>query len=154
MVPERPTPSIEPSDSQALLRERLAQLEAALLEARGRVLRSFDRELASIRGWMDSMEHFDPTAGLQAINENAPGSEPALHDVMTGEPHFVPSNVLPFAPSPWTGSAEGGGLGGPIEERPLDPDLANATLDELNAALAAAFLQVAQSAQLQEARSA
>lgn len=130
----------QPKESWALLRERLSQLEAALLDARGRMLMSFDRELASLRGWMDSIEHFDPTTGLQTLADAARlRSDESFEDLMAAPPPFLPSNVVPF-----TASASGVGNAvamelPPLEEQPLDPHLANATIEELNAALAAAF---------------
>jgi hypothetical protein len=132
-------PSTLPQASPALLRERLCQLEAALLEARGRVLFSFDRELTSLRGWMDLLENFDPTVGLHAMPEPIPASKggPA-HELVAEPPHAAASNILPFSAADFTE------LAGVIEEPPVDPCLASATLDELNAALTAAFQQVAE----------
>jgi hypothetical protein len=130
----------QPKATQALLRERLSQLEAALLEARGRVMLSFDRELASLRGWMDSLEHFDPTVGLQSVPEtvSAPSSA-SLELLMAEPPKLAASNILPFTTSAFFGDPD------PlVEEPPLDPALASATLDELNAALTAAFQHMAQ----------
>lgn len=123
--------------SQVLLRERLAQLEAALLEARGRVMLSFDRELASLRGWMDSLNHLDAASSLHAMpSPGSPGA--ALEELVSGAPQPVGSNIVPFSMMDFPGT------GGVIEEPPVDPGLATATLDELNAALAAAFKQVSE----------
>jgi hypothetical protein len=136
--------------SQALLRERLAQLEATLLEARGRVMLSFDRELASLRGWMNSLERFDPNHGLHALQESAPEAfAESLHELIAEPPHTAASNIVPFSTFSITTDAEGA-----IKEQPLDPSLASATLDELNAALTAAFEHMAQKPPLAEPRSA
>jgi hypothetical protein len=133
--------------SQALFRERLAQLEAKLLEVRGRVLLSFDRELASLRGWMDSLEHFDPTVKLQTLHEPMQAQlEPSFEELIATPPSIAPCNIVPF-------TMPGASLDAVIEEEPLDPALANATVDELNAALAAAFRHMAQEPR-QESRSA
>ena len=127
--------------SQALLRERLAQLEAALLEARGRVMLSFDRELASLRGWMDSLDHLDPVGGLHSVPiAPAPVASPssALEELVADAPQPAGNNIVPFSMLDFPET------GGVIEEPPVDPGLASATLDELNAALAAAFKQVSE----------
>jgi hypothetical protein len=139
-----PTP---PKTSQAPFREQLAQLEATLLEARGRVLLSFDRELASLRGWMDALQQFDPTVGMQTVQElvHAP-LEPSFEELIAEPPYVAPCNIVPFR-------APGSSPETLIEEEPLDPALANATIDELNAALAAAFRHMAQEPR-QESRSA
>jgi hypothetical protein len=140
----------QPKASQALLRERLSQLEAALLEARGRVMLSFDRELASLRGWMDSLEIFDPTVGLQAVHEEDSDTVRAsLESLMAQAPHPVASNILPFSSQGFLVEADR-----IVEEPAMDPTLASATLDELNAALAAAFQQMAQNTATQEPMSA
>src|SRR3954463_16275497 len=107
--------------SQDLLQERLANLEATLVQARGQVLCSFDRELASLRGWMDSLQHFDPTVGLQTFQEPAFAPlEPTFEELISEPPCPVPCNVVPFrVPSADDEIA--------ITEQPLDPALANAT---------------------------
>jgi hypothetical protein len=140
----------KPEATQALLRERLSQLEAALLEARGRVMLSFDRELASLRGWMDSLEHFDPMVGLQPLPESGSGLVGgSLESLMAEPPKPAASNILPFTTSAFLGDTEK-----VVEEPPLDPALASATLDELNAALTAAFQHMAQYSVPQEPMSA
>ena len=140
----------QPPTSQALLRDRLAQLEATLLEARGRVMFSFDRELASLRGWMDSLEHFDPAVGLQALDEPAiaPIGE-SLEALIAQAPHPAASNILPFSTFGFADAASS-----ILEEQPLDPTLASATLDELNAALTAAFQHMEHKCPPPEPRSA
>jgi hypothetical protein len=132
-----------------LLRERLSQLEAALLEARGRVMLSFDRELASLRGWMNSLEHFDPTKRLHALQEPAPEAPgESLQELIAEPPHPAASNIVPFSIYSETSDS------GAIQEQPVDPTLASATLEELNAALAAAFQHMAEKPPLSEPRSA
>jgi hypothetical protein len=150
MLPSFAITPTQPKATQALLRGRLAQLEATLLEARERVVHSFDRELALLRGWMDSLELFDPTAGLKALDE--PGSDhfgASLEQLLAEPPPLMASNIVPF-----TSSVFGGSANAFVEEEPLDPALASATLDELNAALTAAFEQMEQKCASDESRSA
>jgi hypothetical protein len=130
----------EPQASQALLRDRLAQLEAALIEARGRIIRSFDRELASLRGWMASLEHSDAPAAFQSLDEAALGSpDGSLEQLLSEPPHPAASNIVPFSVPSYPESTDPA-----VEEQPLDPALASATMEELNAALASAFQQMSQ----------
>ena len=150
MFPSFAITPTQPKATQALLRGRLAQLEATLLEARERVVHSFDRELALLHGWMDSLELFDPTAGLKALDE--PGSSPfetSLEKLLAEPPPLMASNIVPFS-----SSAFGDSVDATVEEPPLDPGLASATLDELNAALTAAFEQMEQKCPSDEPRSA
>ena len=133
-----PNVSIAPTQSvaaQALLAERLGQLESTLLEARGRVVGSMDRELASIRGWLDVLQNFDPTHSLQKPGQNVSlvGNESALSDLEMEPPASVASNIVPFSASDFQPSDEA------LPEPPTDPTLEKATVDELNAALAAVF---------------
>jgi hypothetical protein len=140
MFPSLAITPTEPKATQALLRGRLAQLEATLLEARERVVHSFDRELALLRGWTDSLELFDPTVGLTALNE--PESShvgPSLEKLLAEPPPLMASNIVPFSTSVFGGSSDA-----IVEEQPIDPALASATLDELNAALTAAFEKMEQ----------
>jgi hypothetical protein len=150
MLPSFAITPTQPKATQALLRGRLAQLEATLLEARERVVHSFDRELALLRGWMDSLELFDPTAGLKALDESGPGHFGAsLEQLLAKPPPLMASNIVPFSSSTFGGSADA-----ILEEEPLDPALASATLDELNAALTAAFEQMEQKCASEEPCSA
>jgi hypothetical protein len=150
MSPSLAITPAQPKATQALLHERLSQLEAALLEARGRVMLSFDRELASLRGWMDSLEHFDPTVALQTLPEaDAVPSSGSFESLIAEPPKPVASNILPFTTSAYLGDTDEA-----VEESPLDPALASATLEELNAALTAAFKHMAQNSASQEPMSA
>jgi hypothetical protein len=150
MFPSFAITPTQPKATQALLRGRLAQLEATLLEARERVVHSFDRELALLRGWMDSLELFDPTVGLKALDEPEPSHFGASLDKLLAEPPpLMASNIVPFSTS-----AFGAGADAIVEEQPLDPALASATLEQLNAALTAAFEQMEQKCTPDEPRSA
>jgi hypothetical protein len=150
MFPSFAITPTQPKATQALLRGRLAQLEATLLEARERVVHSFDRELALLRGWMDSLELFDPTAGLKALDESEPEYFGAsLEQLLAEPPPLMASNIVPFSSGAFGKSAND-----IVEEQPLDPALASATLDELNAALTAAFEQMEQQSPSEESRSA
>src|SRR4051794_23090478 len=99
MFPSFAITPTQPKATQALLRGRLAQLEATLLEARDRVVHSFDRELALLRGWMDSLELFDPTAGLQALDEPEPPFQGSLEKLFAEPPPLMASNIVPFSAS-------------------------------------------------------
>jgi hypothetical protein len=139
-----------PKAPQAALRERLAQLAAALLETRGRVVRSFDRELASLRSWMDSLDQFDPTVGLKVIHEPSPASSVAMFEQLISDPPSPAAhNIVPFSLPTFMESREAA-----VEEQPLDPAFASATIDELNEALSAAFQHVAHKRPADERRSA
>jgi hypothetical protein len=150
MSPSLAITPTQPNASQALLRERLAQLEAVLLEARGRVMLSFDRELASLRGWMESMANFDPTGGLKALSQPASiAFGESLQEFLADAPQTAASNIVPFTASIFEDNSKNY-----LEEPPLDPALASATIDELNAALAAAFAQMSEQAPMSLPRSA
>jgi hypothetical protein len=154
MSPSLAIAPIQSNASQALLRERLTQLESVLLEARGRVMLSFDRELATIRSWMDSLEHFNPSVGLQALDQPTPTSAPAsfaesVQELLAASPQPAAKNIVPFTAS--IPDLEGKSF---LEEPPLDPALASATIDELNAALAAAFAQMSEQPAFSVPRSA
>lgn len=139
MTPNFAITPTQPQASQAMLWEHLAKLEATLLEARGRVMLSFDRELASLRGWMDSLDSFDPTTGLHAVSEPAPDTDAEpLQELIADAPQLAACNIVPFTGAAIPGSAA------LIEEPPVDPNLERATIDELNAALVAAFDHVAE----------
>jgi hypothetical protein len=140
MFPSLAIAPAQPKATQALLRGRLAQLETTLLEARERVVHSFDRELALLRGWLDTLELFDPTVGLKAVDEPESSHFGAsLEKLFAEPPPLMASNIVPFSTSVFGGSADA-----IVEEQPIDPALASATLDELNAALTAAFEKMEQ----------
>src|SRR4051812_49376535 len=150
MFPSFAITPTQPKATQALLRGRLAQLEATLLEARERVVHSFDRELALLRGWMDSLELFDPTVGLKALDEPTPSEfKDSLKELFAEPPPLMASNIVPFSSGAFDEDPDA-----TMEEQPLDPALASATLDELNAALTAAFEQMERKCPSEEPRSA
>lgn len=100
---------------------------------------SFDRELASLRSWMQSLEHLDPSVGLRAVSEPPTAAISALtQEFATETPRVAAKNIVPFSAS---NPMDPDGV---IEEPPVDPCLASATLDELNAALTAAFKQMSE----------
>ena len=135
MIPNVSIAPTQPVAVQALLAERLGHLESTLLEARGRVLGSMDRELASIRGWLDALQNFDPTRSLQKPGPNVTlvGSDSALSELETEPSASIASNIVPFSASDFQPSDA------VLPEPPVDPALEQATVDELNAALAAVF---------------
>lgn len=98
--------------------EQLEGVELALIEARGRILGALDRELEAVRA-----RRTRHTNGLGIV-----------HEVFQQSP--LPANVL-------TVSREAFELREPAPlEAAIDPALERATLEELNAALAAAFSQM------------
>jgi hypothetical protein len=135
MTPNVSIVPTQPVAAQALLAERLGQLESSLLEARGRVVGSMDRELASIRGWLDVLQNFDPNHSLpkpgQAVSLVGSGS--ALSELEMEPPPSAASNIVPFSASDFQPCEA------PLPEPATDPTLEQATVDELNAALAAVF---------------
>lgn len=120
--------------AKLILREHLAQLESSLEETRGRVLGALDEELAAIRQWMESLKDFDPT-----LRVYRPEAESSAHSVAVSEKtpaKFKPSqpnNIVEFTAQDFVQVQE------PVREPSLDPALEKATMDELNAALAAVF---------------
>jgi hypothetical protein len=123
--------------AKVILREHLAQLESSLEETRGRVLSALDQELAAIRQWMESLKDFDPTLHIYR-----PEAESSAHSVTVSEKapaKFKPSkpnNIVEFTAQDFVQVQE------PVREPSLDPALEKATMDELNAALAAVFENV------------
>jgi hypothetical protein len=93
-------------------------IELALLEARGRVLSALDRELDAVRT-------------LKARRTRVSSSR---HEVFRESQ--LPSNVLPMEQKESPAREEA------PPEATLDPALERATIEELNAALAAAFNQM------------
>jgi hypothetical protein len=98
--------------------EPLEGVELALIEARGRVLSALDRELAAVR----------------AIRARRTAGSGTFHEVFQQSP--LPSNVLTAGRELFIAKEQA-----PLEAA-LDPALERATLEELNAALAAAFNQM------------
>ena len=121
--------------AKMILREHLAQLESSLEETRGRVLSALDEELASIRQWMETLKDFDPSLSVyrpdadSTMKESAVAAEKAPSKFKPSKP----SNIVEFT------SQDFGQVQEPLQEPALDPALEKATMDELNAALAAVF---------------
>jgi hypothetical protein len=131
MPPKSASAFVHQPVAKMILREHLAQLESSLEETRGRVLSALDEELASIRQWMESLKDFDTnltvyrpdTEAAAALAEKAPSKfKPSK-----------PSNIVELTAQDFAMAPE------PLHEPALDPVLEKATMDELNAALAAAF---------------
>ncbi|RBP43710.1 hypothetical protein DES53_105109 [Roseimicrobium gellanilyticum] len=117
--------------AKMILREHLAQLESSLEETRGRVLSALDEELASIRQWMESLKDFDTalTVYRPEAETSAEGSEKTPSKFKPSKP----SNIVELTAQDFAMTPE------PLREPALDPTLEQATMDELNAALAAVF---------------
>lgn len=115
-----PKPSVVTGARQL---EQLEGVESALIEARGRILSALDRELDAVRA-------------MKAHPAN--GSSP-FPEIFQQSP--LPANVLTLNPDVFAAPTK--------EQLPteaaLDPALERATIEELNAALAAAFNQVSES---------
>lgn len=126
------TTAIAPSKqttTRTALSEHLAQLEASLEETRGRVLSALDEELASIRKWMESLENMDSNLTIYRP-ESAAGAKKDKAAKTS-----KPDNIVQLHPQDFAGEPQEP----TIQEPPLDPALEKATMDELNAALAAVF---------------
>ena len=121
--------------AKMILREHLAQLESSLEETRGRVLSALDEELASIRQWMETLQDFEPT-----LTVYRPEAETSANG-MTVPAEKAPSKFTPSKPTNIVElTAQDFALvQEPLREPELDPALEKATMDELNAALSAAF---------------
>lgn len=103
--------------------EQWEGVELVLLEVRGRILNALDRELEAVRATIKGC----PTNGCSASPE-------VLHQSP------LPANVLTLNREVFASTRE------PLPaEAALDPALERATIEELNAALAAAFSQVSES---------
>lgn len=95
----------------------LDEVEFALLEARNRILSALDRELAEVRSQKSGINP-PQTRSLHRYDADLPANVlPIGHDV------FALANSLPL-------------------EASVDPALERATIEELNAALEAAFSQM------------
>lgn len=118
-----------------LIRERLAQVELTLAEARLKVVSSLDREIASVRLWLQALQSFDPTLTMETKVNQAPESpaDPALQAFLEDPPQPAKNNIVAFN----KGDFEP--LEPVVEEPRVDPLLAKASIDELNEALDAAF---------------
>lgn len=114
-LPFAPGPSVVTSARSS---EQLEGVELALIEARGRILGALDRELAAVRA-------------RRTRHINGPSM---AHEIFQQSP--LPSNVLTVSREIFE-SREPAPL-----EAAIDPALERATLEELNAALAAAFSQM------------
>lgn len=135
MPPKSATAFAHQPVAKMILREHLAQLESSLEETRGRVLSALDEELASIRQWMESLKDFDTT--LKVYHPEAETSATALAAPTDKAPSKFkpskPSNIVELTAQDFAIAPE------PLREAALDPALEQATMDELNAALAAVF---------------
>ena len=119
-----------PNSAGVVSAQRFEGVEAALIEARDRILHALDFELAEVRLLKSRARHASSPTRL-ALAESWGDPVP---DVLHQPP--LPSNVVSvgrdvFAPKQQLPS-----------EAALDPELERATIVELNAALAAAFSQM------------
>lgn len=131
-----PIQLLEPAtqDAAALLQQRLARLEAMLQQSRDHVILAMDREIEAVRGWLEQLPTLDPTLALRRTPQERPLIP--LDNMLTEAPVPVPGKVVPFQEPP---------AAAPFQEPSVDPHLEQATMEELNAALAAAFQSVSES---------
>ncbi|HSJ03034.1 MAG: hypothetical protein ACAI34_10485 [Verrucomicrobium sp.] len=125
--------------ANALLQERLARVEATLEEARLSVVSSLDRELASVRGWLQALQTFDPTLNMETTaqsDDQALNVQPKLQSLMETEPQAAKSKIVAFNKGDFTSEKTS------IPEPVVDPGLEKATIEELNAALGEAFREM------------
>ena len=132
MPPKSATAFVQQPAAKMILREHLAQLESSLEETKGRVLSALDEELASIRQWMESLRDFDPTLSVYRPEAEAPVLSPVDKAGTPFKP-AKPCNIVQLTAHDFAGLHE------PVQEPALDPALEEATMEELNAALAAVF---------------
>ena len=129
-------PPAHPTAS-AVLREQLFRMERSLLETRTQVMTVLDQELSALRRCLSSIESADPTSQAKHEAPQFPAFM-GMEQVLKNPPSFQVDNVIQMPPTSFTCHNDS-----PSEAEP-DPKLAQATVDELNAALAAAFSQVSE----------
>ncbi|WP_009965226.1 hypothetical protein [Verrucomicrobium spinosum] len=122
----------------SLLQEKLARIEATLVDARLRVVSTFDRELSSVRGWLQALQSFDPTVNMETkVNQDSSEGGPVdLQHLMEAAPQSAMSNIVAFNKGDFASQAT------PVPEPEVDPGLAKATIEELNEALEEAFREM------------
>lgn len=106
--------------------ECLGQMEQSLLESRSRILAVIDEELAAVHQWRQALLSTTPV--FQPFAPLVPKPESMLTSYKMGK--IVPLDM--------------GMRNEAVSEAKDDPDLIRATVEELNAALEAAFNQIAQ----------
>jgi len=120
-------PTVTPA-TNALLRAQLFRVERSLVATRQHVLSVLDQELANVRSCLATVP---ATQG-----EGSAVSEKEAQ--LKAAPQYQIDNIVQM--NPFMAATQGAG----IPEAELDPKLVQATVDELNAALKAAFCQVAE----------
>jgi len=118
--------------ANALLRERIFHVEKSLLETRDQILNVLDRELSTVRNCLASIEA-GSLAPASHVSQTQPSGE--MNHLLSDPPQYDMSNVIPM-------TAGYAGAAPLLHEAELDPKLVQATVDELNNALTAAFSQV------------
>ncbi len=115
--------------------QQLAGVEMSLMEARSQVVSVLDREISEVRSLKkmasSRLEAFDLPSSKPAATR-AQGK--ATNDY--NQPAPLPANVLAISRELFTATEPK-----PVEMA-LDPELERATIEELNAALAAAFSHI------------
>ena len=108
------------------LDRHLKDMETSLMRTRNQVVGYFDRELAKLRRFRTAREGGSPKAAEQAVAAALMQEAPLPSNVVAVGRDVFASKEMP-----------------PVEAR-LDPDLERATVEELNAALEAAFFHVSE----------
>lgn len=125
-----PHASIPSPAAQDLLLQQLLRVETMLLDSRARFMENFEREISLIRGWQSALHQ---TGAFQAETK-----QPSRRFYATPEPpeswfEEDAGNIVHLSAADFTGP------GLTMHEAQPDPLLAQATVDELNAALLEAF---------------
>lgn len=115
--------------------QQLAGVEISLMEARSQVVSVLDREISEVRSLKKMAASRVETSALPSFN---PADSRALGKPAQefSQPSPLPANVLAISRELFTATELK-----PVEMA-LDPELERATIEELNAALAAAFSHI------------
>lgn len=115
--------------------QQLAGVEISLMEARSQVVSVLDREISEVRSLKKRVATQSPSSGFYSSNK-VDSKTPDMISREFTKPASLPANVLAISRELFNGSEPK-----PVEMA-LDPELERATIEELNAALAAAFSHI------------
>lgn len=115
--------------------QQLAGVEISLMEARSQVVSVLDREISEVRSLKKMVASRDQSFGVPSFNP-ADSRTPVKPSQEFRKPAPLPDNVLAISRELFTATEPK-----PVEMA-LDPELERATIEELNAALAAAFSHI------------
>lgn len=126
------SPSLQ---SQNRICQQLAGIEISLMEARSKVVSVLDREISEVRALKKMMATHDGSYAIPSI-KSAESCAPVKTQQNCTHPMPLPDNVVAISREFFTATEPK-----PMEMA-LDPELERATIEELNAALAAAFSHI------------